>query len=120
MNGSMIEFLKDQHLRTGILYIMGCVRLFARGMLRNLLLEFSTEIGLQEHARLLYDCAALALPGDLLPYVVVALSQIVHDKLYISTNKKTERIGFGNSLCWNGVYLVCVCACQPERAEVCA
>jgi hypothetical protein len=110
MDGSIIDFLKDQHLRTGVLYIIGCVLLFGRGVLRNLELEFSTQMGLQEQARLLYDCAGLALPGDLLPYVIVAVSQIVHDKLYISTNERTGQIGFGNAFCWNGLSL-CLCLC---------
>ena len=89
----------------GILYMMVCVLLFGRDVLCNLELEFSTEMGLQEQARLLYDCAGLALPGDLLSYVIVSVNQIVHDKLYIRTNEKTGQIGFGNALLWNGVCL---------------
>jgi len=110
MGGSIIGFVKDQHLRVGILYAIGCVLLFARGVLRNLRLEFSPEMGLQEQARLLYDCAGLALPGDTLPYVLLTVVQFVDDKLGISVNEKTREIGFGNAWGWNGV-CVCLCVC---------
>jgi len=120
MDGSIIAFLKDQHLRTGILYIMGCVLLFARGLLRNLLLEFSTEMGLQEQARLLYDCAGLALPGDTLPYVIIAVTQLGDDRLHISMNEKTREIGMGNALGWNGVCKLCVSVFVSVRVNLSA
>jgi hypothetical protein len=110
MGGSIIEFVKDQHLRVGILYAIGSVLLFARGVLRNFRLEFSPEMGLQEQARLLYDCAGLALPGDTLPYVLLAVTQLGDDRLNISINHNTREIAIGDGVGWNGVCL-CLCLC---------
>jgi hypothetical protein len=120
MGGTIKGFLKDQHLRVAILYAIGCVLLFARGVLRNLRLEFSPEMGLREQARLLYDCAGLALPGDTLPYVLLSVVQLVDDKLYITMNDETGLIGFGNAFCWNGVCLcLCLCVSSSARGSVC-
>jgi hypothetical protein len=114
---SIITFMKDQHLRVGILYAIGCVLLFARGVLRNLRLEFSPEMGLQEQARLLYDCAGLALPGDTLPYVLLPVVQFVDDQLGISVNNTTREIGLAIGLGWNGVCL-CLCLCVSSCRRV--
>ena len=114
---SIITFMKDQHLRVGILYAIGCVLLFARGVLRNLRLEFSPEMGLQEQARLLYDCAGLALPGDTLPYVLLTVVQFVDDQLGISVNNTTREIGLAIGLGWNGVCL-CLCLCVSSCRRV--
>jgi hypothetical protein len=94
--------------------------LFARGVLRNLRLEFSPEMGLQEQARLLYDCAGLALPGDTLPYVIIAVTQLGDDRLHISMNEKTREIGMGNALGWNGVCKLCVSVFVSVRVNLSA